>query len=140
MRALAAFLPALALLASVPAAADPSIEPLSWLQRAAASARQGNYAGTIMHVQGERTSTSRMTHLVVAGIEHERIESIDGPRREVIRKGDQLQCFYPDAKTVRIDRRVTARFFPSHFAGPVEAIVEGYELRMGGIERVADRD
>ena len=69
MRALAAFLPALALLASVPAAADPSIEPLSWLQRAAASARQGNYAGTIMHVQGERTSTSRMTHLVVAGIE-----------------------------------------------------------------------
>ena len=140
MRALAALLPALALLASVPAAADPSIEPLSWLQRAAASARQGNYAGTIMHVQGERTSTSRITHLVIAGIEQERIEALDGPRREVLRKGDQLQCFYPDAKTIRIDRRVTARFFPAHFSGPVEALAEGYHLRLGGVERVADKD
>ncbi len=140
MRRLAAALPALVLLASGPAAADPSIDPVSWLQRAAASARQANYSGTVMHVQGERTSTSRITHVVVAGIEHERIESLDGPRREILRRGDEMQCFFPDAKTIRIDRRVTARFFPALIAGPVEAIAEGYHLRLGEVERVAGKD
>jgi sigma-E factor negative regulatory protein RseB len=140
MRALAAVLPALALLAGSPALADPSSEALSWLQRAASSARQANYSGTIMHTQGERTSTSRLTHLVVAGIEHERIEALDGPRREVVRRGDELQCFFPDAKTIRIDRRVTARFFPSLISGPVEAIAEGYHLKLGEVERVAGMD
>lgn len=140
MRRLAAALPALVLLASGPSAAETGIDPITWLQRAAASARQATYSGTIMHVQGERSSTSRITHLVVAGIEHEKIESLDGPRREVVRRGNEMQCFFPDAKTVRIDRRVTARFFPSLFTGPVEAIAEGYHLKLGAVERVAGLD
>jgi sigma-E factor negative regulatory protein RseB len=140
MRQLAAVLSVLALGAGLPAAADPGLDPMSWLQRAAASSRQGTYSGTVMHMQGDRTSTSRITHVIVAGIEHERMESLDGPRREVVRRGDELQCFYPDAKTVRIDRRLTARFFPSLFSGPVEAIAEGYHLSLGQVERVAGMD
>ena len=111
MRRLAAALPLVALCAALPALANPGIDPLTWLQRAAASARQTTYAGTVMHMQGERTATSRITHVFVAGTEHERIESLDGPRREIVRRDDQLQCYFPDAKTIRIDRRVTARFF-----------------------------
>ena len=140
MRRLGAALSALALVAGLPAAADIGADPLAWLQRAAASARQQTYSGTVVHMQGDRTSTSRITHVVVAGIEHERIESLDGPRREVVREGEKMQCFFPDAKTVRIDRRVTARFFPSLVAGPVEAIAESYDLALGGIERVLGQD
>jgi sigma-E factor negative regulatory protein RseB len=140
MRRLAAVLPVLALCAGLPVAANPGLDPMTWLQRAASSSRQGTYSGTVMHMQGDRTSTTRITHVVVSGVEHERMESLDGPRREVVRRGDELQCFYPDAKTVRIDRRLTARFFPSLFSGPVEAIAEGYHLSLGKVERVAGMD
>lgn len=137
MRVAWAALPVAALCAALPAAADPGgVDPLSWLQRAAASARQATYSGTVMHVQGERTATSRITHVFIAGSEHERIESLDGPRREIVRRDDQLQCFFPDAKTIRYDRRVTARFFPSLVGGPVEAIAENYRLALGSVDRV----
>lgn len=140
MRRLAVALPVLALLAGLPAAADTVADPLSWLQRAAASARQTTYAGTVMHMQGEHTSMSRITHVFISGSEHERIESLDGPRREVVRRDDELQCYFPDAKTIRIDRRVTAKFFPSLVSGPMEAIAENYKLALGNVERVLGAD
>jgi len=140
MRRFAAALPALVLGASFSAFASPGADPLTWLQRAASSARSTNYAGTVMHVSGERTITSRITHVFVAGSEHEKIESLDGPRREIVRHDDQLQCFYPDAKTIRMDRRVTARFFPSLLSGPPDALGEFYSLRLGKVERVLGQD
>ena len=38
-----------------------------------------SYAGTFVHSNGERTSTVRITHVIVGGEEHERIEPLDGP-------------------------------------------------------------
>jgi sigma-E factor negative regulatory protein RseB len=140
MRRLAVALPVAAILAALPAAANPGIDPLTWLERAAASARQSTYSGTVIHMQGERTATSRITHVFFSGSEHEKIESLDGPRREIVRRDDQMQCYFPDAKTIRIDRRVTAKFFPSLVGGPMEAIAENYRLALGNVERVLGQD
>jgi sigma-E factor negative regulatory protein RseB len=140
MRRLAAALPALALCAGLPATAQTSIDPITWLQRAATSARQSTYSGTIMHMQGERASTSRITHVFVAGSEQERIESLDGPRREVVRRDDEMQCYFPDAKMIRVDRRVTAKFFPSLVQGPVELVAANYRVILGNVERVLGSD
>jgi sigma-E factor negative regulatory protein RseB len=136
----AALAPLLALLAAAPAHADPGSDPLAWLVRAASSAKTTTYAGTVVQLAGERTSTSRITHVFVAGSEHEKIESLDGPRREIVRHNDELQCFYPDSKTIRLDRRVTARFFPSLLHGTPEAIAESYHLKLGEVERVLGQD
>lgn len=137
MRGLAATLPALFLAGAVlPAAAAPGNDPIAWLQRAADSARTTTFAGTVVHMAGERTTTSRITHIFLAGAEHEKIESLDGPRREILRHNEDIQCFYPDAKTVRLDRRVTARFFPAVLSGPVAAITENYTVKLGDVERV----
>lgn len=141
MRGIAALLPAAALAAAWPAAAaGPGNDPIAWLQRAAASARQTTYAGTVVHMSGDRASTTRITHLFYGGAEHEKIEALDGDRREIVRHNDEMQCFFPDAKTVRVDRRVTARFFPSLVGGPVQVIAENYRVKLGGVERVLGRD
>lgn len=140
MRLAAAALPVAALFAAMPAAAQPGADPLAWLQRAALSARQTTYAGTVMHMQGERTATSRITHVFIGNSEHERIESLDGPRHEIVRHDDQMQCYFPDAKTIRVDRRVTARFFPSLVNGPVEAIAQNYRIALGKVERVIGQE
>ena len=141
MRGLAAAaLPLLALGACLPAWASAGADPVTWLQRAADSARTLNYAGTVMHLSGERTATTRITHIAVDGAEHEKIEALDGPRREIVRHNDEMQCFYPDAKTIRVDRRVTARFFPSLLSGPAQELGEHYRLHLGKVERVVGRD
>lgn len=140
MRALAAVLPALALLAGLPAASAPVDEALAWLEKVSNSARQTTYAGTVLHVAGDRASASRITHLFIGGVEHERIEWLDGPRREIVRRNDELQCFYPDEKTIRMDKRVSARFFPSLLTGAPATIAESYRLRLGKVERVAGQE
>ena len=139
-----AWLPALAFglagASAFPAAADPSKDPLSWLQRAAAAARTTSYSGTYLHTSGERTSTVRITHVVVGGEEHERIEPLDGPPQEILRRNDEMFCYLPDAKTVRLDKRITARFFPSLFRSPPELLAQNYTLKLGKQDRILGYD
>lgn len=132
--ALAAWIPA----AALPAFAGPGQDPVAWLQRAVEAARTGTYAGIVVHATGERSSVTRIAHFFANGTEVERIEALDGPRQEIVRRGDELQCYYPDAKTVRLDRRVTARFFPTLIFGPPEALAEHYDVKLGSVERLLD--
>lgn len=124
-------------LASAPALAQASPEALAWLQRLASAARETSYMGTVLYAAGERTSTSRVVHAFRDGAEVERIVALDGPRQEIVRVNDRIQCFYPDAKTVRVDRRVSARFFPSVLLAAPEVVAESYRVRLGAVERVA---
>lgn len=139
----ARWLPAVALGFACSAQAGPAgnqSEALSWLQRAAQSARMANYAGTFVHTNGERTQTFRITHMNVAGEEHERVEPLDGPPHEIVRKNEDMYCYFPDAKTVRLDRRITARFFPSILPASPETVAANYDVKLGKKERVLGFD
>jgi sigma-E factor negative regulatory protein RseB len=57
-----------------------------------------------------------------------------------VRRDDEMFCYYPDAKTVRLDRRVNARFFPSLFRAPAEVIGQSYDVKLGNVEHVLGYD
>jgi len=122
------------------AQAGAPADALGWLQRAAEAARNASYAGTFVHSNGERTSTIRITHVSVNGDEHERIEALDGPPYEIVRRNEEMFCYFPDAKTVRLDRRVNARFFPSLFRAPADVIAHSYDVKLGNVEHVLGYD
>ncbi|MGZ5080928.1 MAG: MucB/RseB C-terminal domain-containing protein [Usitatibacter sp.] len=128
-------LPALALGFACTAQAAP-VDPLSWLLRAAQAARQTSYEGTYVHSNGDRTSTIRITHVNTGGDEQERIEPLDGQTLEIVRQNDEMFCRFPDAKTVRLDPRITARFFPTILAVGADTIATSYEVKLGKSERV----
>ena len=134
------WLPALAFGVACGAHGAPAGDPLAWLARAAQASRNASYAGIYVHTNGERTNTVRVTHVNVGGEEHERIEPLDGPPHEIVRKNDEMFCYFPDAKTVRLDRRVNAQFFPSIFRASPEAIANSYKLELGKKERVLGYD
>jgi len=123
-------------LAACAAQAAPGEDPLAWLQRAAQAARGVSYAGTFVHTNGDHTSTVRISHAMVGNDEHERVEPLDGPSYEIVRKNDEMFCYFPDAKTVRLDRRVTARFFPTILSGAPAAVAASYDVKLGTTERV----
>ena len=131
------WLPAVALGIACSAQASPlGSDPYAWLKRAAESARATTYAGTFVHTNGDRTSTFRITHVKMGDDEHERIEPLDGPPHEIVRRNDEMFCYFPDAKTVRLDRRITARFFPSILRSSPEAIAASYDVKLGKPERI----
>jgi len=129
-------IPVLALGFACSAQAVPS-DPQAWLQRAVQAARQTSYEGVYVHANGDRTSTVRVTHLNQSGEEHEHIEPLDGPKSlEIIRRNDEMYCRFPDAKTVRLDPRVTNKFFPALLASSAETIMTSYDVTLGKTESV----
>ena len=127
-------IPALAVGIAFSAQAAPA-DPLAWLQRAAKAARQASYEGTYVHTNGERISTVRITHVMSGSEEHERIEPLDGDSVEIVRRNDEMFCRFPDAKTVRLDPRITARFFPGILGATAESISASYDVKLGKTER-----
>jgi sigma-E factor negative regulatory protein RseB len=134
------WIPALALGVAWGAQAAPGDDPLAWLQRAGEAARSTSFAGTYAHSNGDRASAVRVTHVSTAGDEHERIEPLDGPPHEIVRHNDEMFGYFPDAKTVRLDRRVTARFFPAIVSAPSAQVAASYDVTLGPTERMLGYD
>lgn len=111
-------------------------EAMAWLQRIAGAARQLNYAGTFVYQHGDTVETSRIVHLVEPGGEVEKLETLDGPRREVVRTHDLVYTYHPDDKSVRVERRRQGRSFPQLLPDQLTAITEHYDIRKAEIERV----
>ncbi|MEO8009934.1 MAG: MucB/RseB C-terminal domain-containing protein [Betaproteobacteria bacterium] len=121
------------------AAADPlqQSEALTLLQKIADAARELNYFGTFVYQHGDQVETSRIVHFVDGGNEYEKLETLDGPRREVIRNNNEVLCYYPDAKIVRSDKRVARRTFPALLPEQLSSLTEYYEIRKAEPERIS---
>jgi hypothetical protein len=109
---------------------------MAWLQRIANAARQLNYAGTFVYQHGDTVETSRIVHLVEGASEIEKLETLDGPRREVVRTQDIVYTYHPDDKSLRVERRRAGRSFPQLLPDQLTSITEHYEIRKVEVERV----
>ncbi len=129
-----ALLLALAALVAAPARAE---DATAWLARAATAAKELNYAGTIAFHLGDRLETSRIVHLNEAGSEFEKLTSLDGPAREVIRSNGEVRCYFPDARVVRVEPPSFRNAFPSLSPQQQSTLAQFYDFRKAEKARVA---
>ncbi len=123
-----------------PVYGDQHGDVLVWLQKMAAAAQKLNYTGTFTYQSGGSSETSRITHLVDASGEQEKLEVLDGSPREVVRSNDEVKCFLPDDKIVIIEKRGQHKAFPALLPASVGSLDEHYQIRKGEISRVAGLD
>jgi sigma-E factor negative regulatory protein RseB len=129
-----------ALLAIVAPALAAEQDGIAWLTKMANASRRLNYSGTFVYQHGDRIETSRIVHFVnPAGGEFEKLETLDGPAREVIRTNDQVTCYLPDAKTVLVEKR-SARRFPALLPEQLGGVADNYAVIVAGKDRVAGYD
>lgn len=130
--------------AATASAADSngSSDAFTWLKKMAAASRQLNYTGTIVYQHGGQVETSRVAHYVnAAGGEFEKLETLDGPPREVIRSNDQVICYLPNAKVVLIEERNrNVRHFPALLPESLTGISDSYQIRKDHVDRVANHE
>lgn len=115
-------------------------DALRWLQRIGTAARQLNYTGTFVYQYGEQSETSRITHFVDRTGEYEKLETLDGPRREIIRNNDEILTYYPDSGVLRREKRTGRKLFPGLLPAQLSMLTAYYDLRKGGQERIAGHD
>lgn len=115
-------------------------DAIDWLHRAASAAQHLNYTGTILYQHGTRIETSRIVHYVEPSGEYEKLVNLDGPPREVIRNNEQITCFIPDSKLVRIESRASRSAFPSLLPNQIATLAQNYIVRTAEPARIAGRD
>lgn len=129
----------LILLPGAAVAEENSREALAMLEKMAEASRKVNYSGTFMFQHGGQSETSRIAHFVnPAGGVLERLETLDGPAREVIRTNDQVTCYLPGSKVVLVDPR-GSRQFPIRVE-QIQEIVQHYRVVKGDMDRVAGHE
>src|SRR5215467_12582564 len=82
---------------------DPSA--LHWLQKIYAASEKLSYTGTFVYQQGQRVETSRIVHVADSSGPRERLETLDGVPREIVRTGDEVVCYLPASMTVKVDKQ-----------------------------------
>ncbi len=110
------------------------------LERMHAATRKLSYTGTFVYRSGDQAETLRIIHAAGRHGVQERLETLDGQPREVVRSGDEVKCYLPNSKTLRIDRQTDHTVFPASLPVKLQDIGEHYEVIKGGIERIAGYD
>ncbi|MGI9264558.1 MAG: MucB/RseB C-terminal domain-containing protein [Gammaproteobacteria bacterium] len=89
-----------------------------------------NYEGTFVHIVEGKVETMYLVHQVENGKVSERLSSLDGPGREIIRNDEETTCIFADQKAVIVERREDGG--PLRSAIPVysDQIEQHYEFVM----------
>lgn len=93
---------------------------------------------------GSRTTaklaTFRIVHVVIDGIERERIVHLNGPRREILRTGEEVAYLLtPGDALLDLEGATPAGAYGRVFARRFENIAEHYDVVVKGRDRVAGR-
>ena len=109
----------------------------AWLERMVEAMQQMSYQGTFVYVRGGNVETMRITHLVDESGVRERLYSVSGPHREVIRDQNGVRCVLEDSASVVEDQAVASDYFPELPLSVIDSQGSGYRLETGGLARIA---
>jgi sigma-E factor negative regulatory protein RseB len=115
---------------------------LAWrrVERAREAAERLDYTGILLNQQGPSLHTSRIIHKHQAKEALERIEMLDGPPNEIVRRGEEIIWYLPRERRVILDRQVGARSFPGLAQLSNAQLADHYRFRLLENDRVAGRD
>ena len=118
------------------AAAQPARD---WLDRMSRAVDELNYTGTFVHVLDGTPETLHIVHRNVDGQSGERILSLDGARREIVRQGARVQGIFPDRRIVLFETRRDVSPLATALPTNAAELEPHYVIELGGTARVADR-
>ena len=100
-----------------------------------------SYRGTFVHLLGDEVETLQIIHRNDDGRISERIVSMDGVGREIIRNEDEIYCILPDRQIVLFDnRREVSPLVSSLPSYSEDDLALSYEIALLHTERVVERD
>lgn len=116
--------------------AGESAQAVEWLERMTKAMRQMSYQGTFVYIRDNLVETMRITHVADESGVRERMYSISGPRREVIRNRKGVRCVLEDEGAVVEDYAVANSYFPELPLAEI-ADSDAYRMYLRGTARIA---
>ena len=114
-------------------------EARDWLDRMSRAVEDLNYRGTFVHVLDGTAEQLQIVHRNADGQSGERILSLLGAGREIVRQGDRVQGIFPDRRIVSFETRSDMSALVSALPSTTVDLEPHYEIKLGGAARVAER-
>ena len=109
---------------------------LDWLETVVFAGHQTDYSGVFVYQYDNRVETSNIIHVTDANGEYEKLESLDGPKREIIQHDGHVWN-YINHKMVLVDSQQGHSGFPFLLPEQLSALSANYQAKLLGVERVA---
>jgi len=111
-----------------------------WFERMSKAAQSLNYAGTFVYQNRGQLEAMHIIHAMDAQGERERLLSLTGPRREVLRDNQVVTCILGDSRSVHVNKSRPRTLFPVRFPKELMQLEKYYSFQVKGEDRVAGRD
>jgi len=121
-------------LISVPVMADQAMD---WVQKMSSAMRNLNYRGDFVYMHENQLESMRISHYKDANGEKERLISLNGEAREVIRDNQNLTCIWPSSRKVVVDFSRKNTFSPIFIPEDIARLEKFYDMKMLDNDRVA---
>jgi sigma-E factor negative regulatory protein RseB len=112
---------------------------LEKIEKMVMAVQQLNYQGVYTYQNGNSIQTIKIIHRADDKGEAERLISLTGAAREVVRTNDVVTCIFPEGKRVNVNRRPLGRGFPGNFLRRLDSATDFYKVSEGSDGRVAGR-
>jgi sigma-E factor negative regulatory protein RseB len=122
-------------LVSIPVLADPAMD---WVQKMSDAMRNLNYRGDFVYVHENQLESMQISHYRDADGEKERLISLNGEAREVIRDNQNLTCIWPSSRKVVVDLARKNSFSPIFIPEDIARLEKFYVMKLLGKDRVAN--
>jgi sigma-E factor negative regulatory protein RseB len=116
-----------------------SEEARTWLDRMNHAVEELSYQGTFVHLLAGDTETLRIIHRSEGGKTAERIVSLNGAGREIIRQQDEVRCILPDQRVVLLEARKDLSPLASALPSYSDELEPHYSLAVLATDRVVNR-
>ncbi len=112
---------------------------LTLLDKIAQASKTLDYQGTFIYSHETALEALRIVHAVRDGQERERLISLSGAEREVIRDGAHVACTLADDKAILVEQREAPQLFGLALTKSLDQAGQHYTIKPLGTERVAGR-
>ena len=125
-------------LAGFSMAGQAANDPEWWLERMGTAMSQMSYQGTFIYISDGRMETMRITHVVDEHGTRERLSSLSGPQREVVRDESGVKWSSAEEGSVVADPVVSWPMFLDQSKRGLPGNSNYYQLKLRGRQRVAE--
>lgn len=108
-----------------------------WLDRMVRAIETLSYRGTLVHMRDGHVDTLHIVHSADQQGIRERIASIDGPPREVLRDGKQVRVLLGGDQSMVVEGGIGSRLLPNLPPNRLSRPILAYRMTFGDNERVA---
>lgn len=111
---------------------------MDWVQKMSDAMRNLNYRGDFVYVHENHLESMQISHYRDAHGEKERLISLNGEAREVIRDNQNLTCIWPSSRKVVVDFSRKNSFSPIFIPEDIARLEKFYVMKLLGKDRVAN--